>query len=101
MKQIFEVRTNPIYQTNNKTGKLQAQMEVILIHTDGKEYKAGTNGKVITTPIVKETRFFIGDNDLNDILKGMQLAKLQMERVKGNCQVLNDVITQLTPPEKP
>lgn len=99
MKQIFEVRTNPIYQTNG-TNKLKAQLEVVLIHTDGKEYKPTPKGGIIATPILRETRFFIGPEDLDQILKGLQLAKVQMEQIKGNCEVLNDVITHMSKTEK-
>lgn len=102
MKDIIEIRTNAIYSASEKGGKLKPQVEVILIHTDGKQYMPTGNGNEIrTTPILRETRFTADMRDLDRLIGDLQKTKLQMTTIEQNCRVLNDIVSAInTAPTK-
>ena len=92
MKQIFDIKTNPIYSAGEK--ELEPRLEIILVHTDGKKYEASGKGYK-AVPILKESRFFMNPAELDGFITDMQTAKIQMETIKMNCSVINQVVTQL------
>jgi len=96
MKQILEVRTNPIYSADSK--ELTPKIEVIIIHTDGKQYIA-KGEKVQSIPILKETRFTVEPETLDKFVADLQGVRLQMNQIMDNCKVINHVITSLNKSE--
>ncbi len=94
MKQVFEIRCNSIYSASELGNKLRPEIEMILVHTDGKQYVAKGN-TVTTTPILKETRFFVSHKELDQIITDLQKWKLQMVQIEQNCTVINNVIDML------
>ena len=98
MKQLMTVRSNPYYSLLDD--KLAANLEIILIHTDGKEYLVGENKQIDGTWKLAETRLIINQNNLNsliDELKGLQKA---MKTLSDNAKVLNTIIHEIKESEK-
>lgn len=95
MKNIIEVRGNAIYTgTDNE---LKPQVELIIIHTDGKQYNV--KGKeVVTVPILRETRFTADPEELDRLIADLQKFKLMMTTIQQNCKVINSVVEQLNKP---
>lgn len=90
MKEVLEVRANTVYtQVENK---LSPRLELILIHTAGKQYEVKA-AKVTAIPIINEARFSVNSKQLDDLIADLQKWKLQMVTIEQNCSVLNHVIS--------
>jgi len=102
MKQIFEIRANAIYsasQSDEESQKLKPEIEMILVHTDGKKYEPNPEGSgTIVIPVIQETRFFCRPKELDGLIEDLQKWKLQLAQIDQNCNVINGVIEQLNKP---
>jgi hypothetical protein len=99
MKEVIEVRANTIYTTD--VGKLKPKLEVIIIHTDGMQYIAKSE-KIVTIPILKESRFMVTERGLDELIADLQKWKTSMVTLHQNCKVMNDIVTAINegPSEK-
>lgn len=95
MKNIIEIRTNAIYSASTQANKLKPEIEVILIHTDGKQYEV-VSKQIKATPILRETRFIAEMEDLDRLITELQKTKLQMTAIEQNCRVLNEIVENIS-----
>jgi len=93
MKDILQVRSNPVFlpDSTKKGVHLKPMLELIIIHTDGKEYMIKGKG-VGSAPKFAETRFFIDADQLKDFQSQLQLVGDQMNRMEVNTMKINKLI---------
>jgi hypothetical protein len=72
MKEMISVRSNACYIQAENEFALKPVLEIIIIHTDGKNYKFTTN-ELKTTSKIAETRFIVNPEMLNELIVELQL----------------------------
>ena len=93
MKQVLDVRSNAYYtQTENaKEFELKAFLEIIIIHTDGKDYKIKA-GKLKTSPNLTESRFVCSPEQLTQPINDLQMHQKKMEGIRQNADKLTGLV---------
>lgn len=69
MKQMVSVRSNAYYTQEEceKEFTLKAMLELVIIHTDGKNYKL-TKNDIESSPKLAECRLIVSPNFINTLL---------------------------------
>jgi hypothetical protein len=93
MKQILDVRSNAYYTQpeNAKEFELKAFLEIVIIHTDGKDYKL-KGGKLETTPNLVESRFVCSPEQLTELIGDLQMHQKKMESIRQNAEKLTGLV---------
>jgi len=97
MKEMISVRSNAHYtqEENNKEFKLDAKLELVIIHTDGKKYKIG-KGELHSDPNVSETRLIVSPELLQVLITDLQLHQKKLEGIRKNADQINSLIRHIT-----
>jgi DNA polymerase III alpha subunit (gram-positive type) len=98
MKQIVTVRSNPFFtQEENKSKiSLEAQLELIIIFTDGKTYKWKKDGDLIPENKLTETRLIVSPEMLAYLITELQLHQKKLQVVRHNADQINALINHIT-----
>ena len=100
MKQIISVRSNAYYtqEENPKEFALTPMLEIIIIYTDGKDYKMGKND-ISSTPKLSETRMVVSPTMLQSLITDLQLHQKKLDGIRKNSDQLNSLIKHITSDE--
>lgn len=96
MKEMVAIRSNAFLLQDDKKGVVEfvPQMELIIIHTNGKDYtwtKDGLNGK----SRFDEIRLIITPDLLQDMITGLQLHQKKLQQFRDNATELNSLIKMI------
>lgn len=95
MKEVLSVRSNGIYfQEESKDFSLNARLEVVIIHTDGKKYDL-VNDVVQTSMKISESRFTVSPEMLQNLITDLQLHQKKLEGFRSNAEQLNSLVNHL------
>lgn len=103
MKQIFEVRSNPVFTpVESKTEfKLETQIEIVLIHTDGKIYLLNKKeDNIVTQSKIAESRFVINEEALQTMITDLTLHLKKLQNMKSNATKINSLVKYMQESDK-
>lgn len=92
MKEVFAITSNQIMcPKNGKQFELVPMMELILVHSDGKDYSH--NGKKLSSTVkISETRFFVSVNGMKELMSQLAMAAASLNVLEANCGQINQLI---------
>lgn len=101
MKSIIDVRSNPYYSQSEvgEKFKLNAHLEIILIHSAGKVYKV-KNKQLVAESAFEETRYLVSPEMLQELITGLQLHQQKLNGIRNNAEELNALIKKVSNPAK-
>lgn len=90
MKEIISVRSNAQYiqKADTKEFELQPMLEVIIIHTNGKNYNYTGNTLKSTTKF-EEVRFSVSPEILTVLITDLQFHQKKLDAVRKNADQIN------------
>lgn len=95
-KQIAAIRTNFLYRVEDKTGELAPEVELIIVHSDGKGYELSKKGGGVTSyNRIHESRFMLSPDALTQMLGELQPVASFLQQHKQNAVSLNRVVKML------
>lgn len=96
MKDLVAVRSNPYYEQVNEDNqvKLNAKLELVIIHTDGKHYKL-KNNKLEADFNINETRILVNPELLEILIFELQLHQKNMDALNQNAIKLSTLMNYL------
>ena len=96
MKQIISVRSNSFYEESNQNGfHLRPSLELVIIHTDGKDYKM-TKTDIAGTHKLNEIRLIVSPELMQGLITDLQLHQKKLENLRHNADQLNSLIKHIT-----
>lgn len=93
MKDIISVRSNPYY-TQSEQGKIEPQLELILIHTNGKTYNI-VKKNLNAVPKIDETRFIVNSELIQQLITDLQLHQKKLEYYRKNADAINSLANHI------
>lgn len=98
MKQLLQVRSNMHYTQEERINKveLNPMMELILIHTDGNDYKVSAKG-LEQKPKLSEARMTVSPEMLESLITDLQLHQKNLNRIRMNADKINALIKHVEP----
>jgi hypothetical protein len=100
MKQMVSVRSNAYYtqEEGQKEFALNPMLELIIIHTDGKNYKI-TKNDIESSPKLAESRLIVSPEVLQHLITDLQLHQKKLEGIRKNADQLNSLVRHITSDE--
>jgi len=97
MKQMVSVRSNAYYtqEEGQKEFALNPMLELIIIHTDGKNYKL-TKNDIESSPKLAESRLIVSPEMLQHLITDLQLHQKKLEGIRKNADQLNSLVRHIT-----
>ena len=97
MKHILDVRSNPYFTQNEDQNefKLEPSLELVIIHSDGKNYEIEKN-KLKSTTKLSEIRLIVNPEMLQALITDLQLHQKMFETIKANAEQLNSLVRHLS-----
>jgi hypothetical protein len=97
MKQLISVRSNSIYSQKDSTNgefKLEACLELIIIHTNDMEYKVVKN-KLVSERIYSDTRITMDAEGVTALITELQFQQKKIESLRRNAEQLNTMVSHI------
>jgi hypothetical protein len=96
MKQIISVKSNAYYTQEEQQNEfaLNPMLELVIIHTDGKEYKFTKNDLSSSTKIA-ETRMILTPEMLQSLITDLQLHQKKLNGIRKNADQLNSLVKHI------
>jgi hypothetical protein len=100
MKQMVSVRSNAYYtqEEGQKEFALNPMLELIIIHTDGKNYKL-TKNVIESSPKLAESRLIVSPEMLQHLITDLQLHQKKLGGIRKNADQLNSLVRHITSDE--
>lgn len=94
---MISVRSNAYYtqQENQLEFSLTASLELVIIHTDGKEYKMNKK-TLVSSPKVSEIRMIVNSELLKGLITDLQLHEKKLKTIRENSDALNRIAKHIT-----
>jgi hypothetical protein len=101
MKQMMSVRSNAYYtqEEGQKEFALNAMLELVIIHTDGKNYKL-TKNDIESSPKLAECRLIVSPEMIQHLITDLQLHQKKLEGIRKNADQLNSLVRHITSDEQ-
>ena len=101
MKHMISVRSNAYYTQEEKGSEfaLNPMLELIIIHTDGKDYKI-TKNDLSSTPKLAEKRMIVGPEMLQSLITELQLHQKKLDAIRKNSDQLNSLVKHISDVDK-
>jgi len=101
MKQVVTIRSNTYYEQveNEKPFTLKPLMELVIIHTDGKDYILKKDGQIQGTFNLVEHRLLISPELLTGLITELQLHQKKLETIQKNAAQLTALVAHISTPE--
>lgn len=101
MKQMISVRSNAYYtqEEGQKEFALNAMLELVIIHTDGKNYKL-TKNDIESSPKLAECRLIVSPEMIQHLITDLQLHQKKLEGIRKNADQLNSLVRHITSDEQ-
>lgn len=97
MKDIISVKSNPFFkqrEEEKQVFKLDAVLEIIIVHTNGKEYSLSKNS-VNSKPKISESRFIVNSEMLSDLIIDLQLHQDKLASFRRNSEKINSLVSHI------
>lgn len=92
MKEILSVRSNVYYrQEEGQEFALKAMLELVIIHTEGKNYKL-TKNNLKSSAKINESRLIVSPEMLQQLIVDLQFHQKTLEGVRKNADQLNSLV---------
>lgn len=100
MKEVLSVRSNPYYtqQDVNNEFALKAHIELVIIHTDGKNYNL-TEKQIESYPKLSEIRLVVSPEMLQHLITDLQLHQKKLDGFRKNADQLNSLVRYINSEE--
>jgi hypothetical protein len=97
MKQMLSVRSNAYYtqEEGEKEFALKPMLELVIIHTDGKNYKL-TKNDMESSPKLSESRLIVSPEMLQHLITDLQLHQKKLDGIRKNSDQLNSLVRHIT-----
>jgi hypothetical protein len=97
MKQMVSVRSNAYYtqEEGEKEFALKPMLELVIIHTDGKNYKL-TKNDMESSPKLSESRLIVSPEMLQHLITDLQLHQKKLDGIRKNADELNSFVRHIT-----
>ena len=97
---MVSVRSNAYYtqEEGQKEFALNPMLEIIIIHTDGKNYKL-TKNDIESSPKLAESRLIVSPEMLQHLITDLQLHQKKLEGIRKNADQLNSLVRHITSDE--
>ena len=101
MKQILSVRSNAFYsQEENKSEfTIKPGLELVIIHTDGYDYKLG-KAKLESTAKLSEIRMIVSPELLEDLITDLKLHQDKLNGIRKNADQINSLVRHIMKDDK-
>jgi hypothetical protein len=97
MNSILSIRSNPLYSLDDDGKELTPLIELVVIHTDGKNYTFNKKGDDLTTTTrITETRYTVSPDSLGKFISGLKLIQQNMNALQNNAAGINTIIKQFS-----
>lgn len=98
MKQLVAVRSNAYFVENEhkESFSLEAQLELVIIFTDGKDYKWKKAGGIVSENKLTETRMLISSENLAELITELQLHQKKLQACRDNSDKINALIKHIS-----
>jgi hypothetical protein len=93
MKQMVSVRSNAYY--TQEEFALKPMLELVIIHTDGKNYKL-TKNDMESSPKLSESRLIVSTEMLQHLITDLQLHQKKLDGIRKNADQLNSLVRHIT-----
>jgi hypothetical protein len=96
MKEMVSVRSNAYYtqEEGAKEFALKPMLELVIIHTDGKNYKL-TKNDMQSSPKLSESRLIVGPEMLQYLITDLQLHQKKLDGIRKNADQLNSLVRHI------
>jgi len=96
MKEMVSVRSNAYYtQEEGETEFiLKPMLELVIIHTDGKNYKL-TKNDMQSSPKLSESRLIVSPEMLQYLITDLQLHQKKLDGIRKNADQLNSLVRHI------
>jgi hypothetical protein len=103
MKEMISVRSNCMYdqRPDDKAFKLHPMMELVIIHTNGKNYTLDNSGKLTGKPAITDVRMVVSPEMLSGLITELQLHQKKLEALRQNADKINTLIQYVQEEKKP
>lgn len=100
MKEMVSIRSNPFYiqEDKDKVVTFVPLLELIIIHTDGKEYNITKNQQLTSKTKLSEYRLLVSPKMLAEFITDLQLHQQKLDGITRNANQINALITHLSTP---
>jgi hypothetical protein len=100
MNHMVSVRSNAYYKQEDEQElfALTPILELVIIHTDGKNYKI-TKNDVESSPKLTESRLIVNPEMLQHLITDLQLHQKKLEAIRKNADQLNSLVRHITSAE--
>ena len=90
MKELVNVRTNIVFlqEEAEKEFKLSGHLEVVLIYTDGHEYKINKDHLTAVHKLT-ETRLIVSEKMMSELITGLQLHNEKLVTAQKSANSIN------------
>ena len=97
MKQLIAVRSNAYFLENDQKDNfsIEAELELVLIYTDGKSYKWKKDGQLEGTNKLTETRLIVSPDLLSMLITDLQLHQKKLNNCRVNADQINSLIKHI------
>jgi endonuclease III len=102
MKELIDVRSNTYYsqEAGEKEFELKPMMELVLLHTNGKDYSFNKkDGHILSTAKIDEIRLIVNLEQLQDLITGLQLHQKKLQQIQKNATQLTSLVRHITSDE--
>jgi hypothetical protein len=98
MKQLVAVRSNAYFAENDqkKGFSLEAQLELVIIFTDGKDYKWKKVEGIVSENKLTETRLIVSAETLTELITELQLHQKKLHGCRENADKINALIKHVS-----
>jgi len=102
MKQIITVRSNSYYEQTEGSApfKLNPLMELVIVHTNGKEYTTTKTGGIMGKFKLDEIRLLVSPELLTALITELQLHQKKFDSIKQNAERLTALVAHISSPVK-
>lgn len=94
---MVSVRSNSFYEQkeDDKEFALKPQLELVIIYTDGKNYKI-TKNDIESSPKLAECRLIVSPEMLQHLITDLQLHQKKLDTIRKNADKLNALVKHIT-----
>lgn len=94
---MVSVRSNAYYtqEEGQKEFALNPMLELVIIHTDGKNYKL-TKNDIESSQKLTESRLIVSPEMLQHLITDLQLHQKKLEGIRKNADQLNSLVRHIT-----
>jgi hypothetical protein len=101
MQEIISVRSNIFFtqEQKDKSLSLTPVIELVIVHTSGKEYELNSKDQIVSTPKIMESRMLVSSQMLKSMINDLELINRNMNTLDKNADKVNKLLEYMQAPE--